>query len=259
MCETIITASKLIGAEEYAQKYLVDMAFEQHLITARQDKCLEFLAMVSPATVVEVGCGPDLLIDRFDLVGSSIRSWLVIEPSFYADMIDEKRASIDKLHLERGYLEERVDAAKAILPEGADCILLSGLLHETTNPHSMLSSAKALLKPGGALFVSVPNAQSFHRLLGVEMGLMRSPTELSERNIELGQPNVFNRETLETIVKEAGFGEVVFSGYMFKPFSNNQMQDVLKIVGDDAVEGLERLGRRFPENAAEIAVFARKD
>lgn len=258
MHDAIATASKLIGAEEYAHKYLVDMAFEQHLITARQDNCLEFLDTFKPTSVVEVGCGPDLLIDRFDFAGSSIENWLVIEPSFYADLIEQKRASIGKLHLERGYLEERVDAAKARMPEGFDAVLLSGLLHETTNPQTMLSAANALLRPGGALLVSVPNALSFHRLLGVEMGLMQSPTQLSERNVELGQPNVFHRETLEEMVVEAGFGELAFSGYMFKPFSNGQMGEVLDIVGKNTIEGLVRLGQRFPENAAEIAVFARK-
>ncbi|OMQ42858.1 methyltransferase domain-containing protein [Ensifer sp. 1H6] len=258
MPDAIATASKLIGAEEYAQKYLIDMAFERHLITARQDNCLEFLGQLAPTSVVEVGCGPDLLINRFDLAGSSIRSWLVIEPSFYADLIEEKRASIDKLELERGYLEERVEAARTRMPEGFDAVLLSGLLHETTNPQTMLSAANALLRRGGSLLVSVPNAMSFHRLLGVEMGLMQSPTQLSERNIELGQPNVFHRETLEKMVIDAGFGELAFSGYMFKPFSNGQMREVLDIVGNNTVEGLIRLGKRFPENAAEIAIFARK-
>lgn len=258
MPDAIATASKLIGAEEYARKYLVDMAFERHLITARQDNCLEFLDTYSPASVVEVGCGPDLLIDRFDFSASSIESWLVIEPSFYADLIEQKRTSLGKLELERGYLEERVEAARARRPGGFDAVLLSGLLHETTNPQTMLSAANALLRPGGALLVSVPNALSFHRLLGVEMGLMQSPTQLSERNVELGQPNVFHRETLEKMVVEAGFGELSFSGYMFKPFSNGQMGEVLDIVGNDTVEGLVRLGQRFPENAAEIAVFARK-
>lgn len=258
MSEAGSKAAKLIGAEDYAAKYLVDMAFENHLITARQDRCLEFLAAHRPSRVLEVGCGPDLLIDRFDLPASAIDMWMVVEPSFYADEIEARLADCGKLALTRGYMEDRIAPLRAAAPQGYDAVMLSGLLHETTNPATMLSAAHDLLKTGGHLFVSVPNARSFHRLLAVDMGLMASETQLSARNIELGQPVVYQRDTLEALVHEAGFEALEFSGYMFKPFSNGQMGGVIDAIGTDIVDGLNKLGKRFPDNAAEIAVVARR-
>ncbi|MFM7350212.1 MAG: class I SAM-dependent methyltransferase [Erythrobacter sp.] len=251
-------ANKLIAAEDYARTYLVDMAFEEHLITARQDRCLEFLDACQPRSMLEVGCGPDLLIDRFDLAGSAIAQWMVVEPSFYADTIAARMAGCDKIGLCRGYLEERIDVLLEACPGGYDAVLLSGLLHETANPAFMLEATFTLMRPGGHLFVSVPNAHSFHRLLGLELGMMQAPTELSERNVALGQPVVFHRQSLEALVEASGFANCQFSGYMLKPFSNAQMGSVIESIGSDVVEGLNRLGRRFPEQAAEIAVTARK-
>lgn len=262
MFESPNLASKLIGAEDYARRYLVDMAFEDHLIRARQDECLAFLADYRPDSVLEVGCGPDLLIDRFDLEGSAIRRWMVVEPSFYADAIGARMAGSaalgGKLGLTRGYLEDRVDALLADQPEGFGAVMLSGLLHETADPAAMLAAAFRLTRNGGRLFVSVPNAHSFHRLLGVEMGLMAATTQLSPRNIELGQPVVFHRDTLERLVGDAGFVPGRFSGYMFKPFANGQMAAVVALIGAEVVDGLDRLGKAFPDHAAEIALVARK-
>lgn len=258
MSQASSVASKLIEAEDYARTYLADMAFEEHLIIARQNHCLEFLDACQPESVLEVGCGPALLIDRFDLAGSAIARWMVVEPSSYADGIAERMASCDKIGLSRGYLEERIDVLLEACPDGYDAVLLSGLLHETANPAVMLDAAFTVLRPGGHLFVSVPNAHSFHRLLAVEMGMMQAPTELSERNVALGQPVVFHRRTLEALVEASGFAKSRFSGYMFKPFSNAQMGSILETIGSEVVEGLDRLGGRFPEQAAEIAVVARK-
>lgn len=251
-------AAKLIDAEDYAQTYLVDMEFERHLIAARQDRCLAFLEAHRPGRVLEVGCGPDLLIDRFDLPASGIAQWMVVEPSFYADAIAARLAECSALGLTRGYLEDRIVPLSAAAPDGYDAVLLSGLLHETSNPAAMLSAAYGLLKAGGHVFVSVPNARSFHRLLGVEMGLMAAATHLSARNVALGQPVVYHRETLETAVREAGFEGLEFSGYMFKPFNNDQMAHVVALLGADIVEGLNRLGTAFPDHSAEIAVVAWK-
>ncbi|MET0364785.1 MAG: class I SAM-dependent methyltransferase [Sphingobium sp.] len=258
MTDAATTAAKLMGADDYAATYLIDMDFERHLIAARQDRCLAFLAACQPETLLEVGCGPDLLVDRLDLAASSIVQWMVVEPSFYADRIAQRMADCPKLRLTRGYLEDRVDALLDVAPGRYDAVLLSGLLHETANPQAMLSAAHALLAPGGHLFVSVPNALSFHRLLGVEMGLLQSPAGLSARNVELGQPLVFDRQALEEMVEKAGFEDLHFSGYMFKPFANDQMARVITMIGDDVVGGLNRLGAAFPEHAAEIAVIARK-
>jgi SAM-dependent methyltransferase len=258
MHDAASNASKLIGAEDYAQKYLAGMDFEPHLIVGRQERCLEFLAEHRPGTVLEVGCGPDLLIDRFDLPASSIRKWVVVEPSSYADPIEQRIATCDKLALIRGYLEDQIEALLAQAPGGFDAILLSGLLHETVHPETMLGGAHALLREGGLLFVSVPNAKSFHRLLAVEMGLMQSADQLSERNVELGQPVVYSRETLVPLIEAAGFRDPHFSGYMFKPFSNGQMAQVIDALGVSLADGLNKLGKLFPDNAAEIAVVARK-
>src|SRR5205814_1461860 len=103
---------------------------------------------------------------------------------------------------------------------------------------------------------SVPNALSFHRLLAVKMGLIDSPDALSERNKELGQPIVFDPDSLGALLSNAGLTNIEPTGYMFKPFTNAQMARIEQILGDAVIAGLEKLGRDFPRNAAEICMTA---
>jgi SAM-dependent methyltransferase len=137
-------------------------------------------------------------------------------------------------------------------------LIVSGVIHETGEPEALLRAGLRWLKPGGHLLVSVPNALSFHRLLAVEMGLMDKPEVLSERNRLLGQPRVYRPMDLREQVMALGLDEVALDGYLFKPFTHGQMAPLLPSLGERGVQGLIELGRRFPMQAAEIALLARK-
>ena len=252
-------AGKTMAAEKYAEKYLEEMEFERHLIDARQRCCLDFLGDASCRTVLEVGCGPHLLLDRISLEEAGIERWVIVEPStLYADVAKERFGSMRQLDVVTGYLEATVSELASFAPQGYDAVLLSGLLHETTEPQGLLEAAVGLTRSGGSLLVNVPNARSMHRLLAVELGLIDRPDALSQRNQELGQSFVYDRESLVELVERVGLVEPQFSGYMLKLFTNDQMRQVIELLGERLVEGLIRIGQRFPEQAAEIAISARK-
>jgi SAM-dependent methyltransferase len=258
MEESKTMASKLIDAEEYAGKYTENMAFERNLIMARHNECLRFIRDQKPISLVEVGCGPNLLLRQFNIEETKIQKWVVVEPSSYADAAVALSEESSKIKVVRGYLEEHVTSDQGAILQNCDAILLSGLLHETTNPSVLLDAAYRLLKPGGYALISVPNALSFHRLLAVEMGLISTPFALSARNLALGQPLVYDRKSLENIVQAAGFRNMQFSGYMFKPFTNDQMEVITASGEQQLPDALEQLGRKHPDHAAEIAVVAQK-
>ncbi|MFD2453217.1 hypothetical protein [Ideonella paludis] len=106
--------------------------------------------------------------------------------------------------------------------------------------------------------ISVPNAHSFHRLLAVEMGLAEAPEALSERNLRLGQPRVFRPQDLRELAETQGLITLALEGYLFKPFTHPQMAAVTSGWNARQIQGLIELGRRFPEQAAEMALLARK-
>lgn len=252
---------KPLDADEYAARHDAELDFETVCLQARQQHNLAQVQALQPATVLEVGCGPELLSLQAFAQPNRIARWVAVEPAQrWADAAREVAAGEPRLAVVHDYIE-RADAALAELwPRGpaADLVIVSGVIHETAEPEVLLRASLKWLKPGGHLLVSVPNALSFHRLLAVQMGLMDAPEVLSERNRLLGQPRVYRPQDLRDTVTALGLTEVALDGYLFKPFTHSQMALLLPSLGERGVQGLIELGRQFPQQAAEIALLARR-
>ena len=255
---------KTYDPEKYAANYANDLSYEQHLIEARHECCKRFLADKTPETVLEVGCGPSLLLDRMGPEFDFIRNWHLVEPSTtYAtparDRFAEGTPFGAGFTATIGYLEEE---AGRITDDGRiafDAVVLSGLIHETTDPERMLSTARQMLKPGGWVYVLVPNGLSMHRLLAQHMGLINDPSAITDRNVLLGQSIVYTPDSLKALIDRDGrFENYEFSGHTLKLFTNPQMAEILARFGDALAPALDRLGRDFPENAAEFAWVAQR-
>jgi SAM-dependent methyltransferase len=256
---TNIRSGKVYDAEQYAQNYVSGYGFERYMTRARQNCCLRFIENSRPRTVLEVGCGPELLFGRTGDAGGALETWVTVEPSqTYGQHAAEAFADDRRFSLVPGYLEEAVEELRRHAPDGFDVVLLSGLVHETTEPEKLLLAARELLADQGVALVIVPNEQSMHRLLAVEMNLVKSAGEITKRNVELGQRIVYSPETLKDLLVRCGYVPVGFEGYMTKFLTNDQMQQVVELFGEAIVDGLEALGRRFPENAAEFGWIVRK-
>ena len=59
--------------------------------------------------------------------------------------------------------------------------------------------------PNTIIHINVPNANSFHRLLAVEMGLIENVFELSKNNVSFQQQNVFDLNKLIELVEKLDF------------------------------------------------------
>jgi SAM-dependent methyltransferase len=250
---------KLLSARSYAEVLSEAEGFEAVCTKARHQMSLKFLQAAQSATILEVGCGPLLLSDLLAARLLGFRRWAVVEPApDYAARSAAATKDDPRFSVVEGYLEACEEQLHTLCPEGYDAVLVAGLVHETTDPLTLLKSAALLLRPGGSLLVSAPNALSFHRLLAVECGLIETPHQLSERDIQLGHPCVFDAASLKELVESAGLTATSSGGYLFKPFTNAQMHSAIKQFGDHLIDGLIGLGMRFPANAAEIYVIAGK-
>ncbi len=182
--------------------------------------------------------------------------WTIVEPE--PDFLAAARASSAPVEVVEGYLEACIGTLQATAPMGYDAVLIAGLLHETASPSALLAAALTLTAPGGLLLASVPNAQSFHRLLAVEAGMIAAPHTLSPRDLALGHAVVFDAAGLLALLTASGLGELTLDGYLFKPFTNTQMELILTGTDPGLIDGLISLGRRFPDQAAEICAIGRK-
>lgn len=137
-----------------------------------------------------------------------------------------------------------------------DTIIMEHILEHLISPYDVLVKVKEWLSDNGVLIVGVPNAKSFHRLAAVKMGLLKSEYELNERDRELGHFRIFDLNSLEKEVLDAGFNINQKGGVFFKPLSNKQIQDSWT---EQMIEAFYLLGKDFQENAAEIFIVASKE
>jgi SAM-dependent methyltransferase len=256
-------AGKLVAREDYRAVYDPLSGFENICSLARQRRNIAFLTQHAPRRILEVGCGAMILARMDGAEALAFDSWTIVEPE--PDFVAAARqatAGDARFRIVPGYLEAVLAGLQQDQPQGFDAVLLSGLLHETGAPAVLLAAAVQALAPGGHLLASVPNAASFHRLLAVEAGLIPAPQTLSPRDKALGHPVVFDARGLGALMASAGLTELTLDGYLFKPFTHAQMELVLQAESpalvDCLVDGLISLGRKFPDQAAEICVTGRK-
>jgi 2-polyprenyl-3-methyl-5-hydroxy-6-metoxy-1,4-benzoquinol methylase len=244
----------------YQESYINDYGFESVMVDARQKIVLEMLANAQHSLVIEVGCGANLLFSRAVERNIQFDRWIIVEPGakFYENAAKAAEGH-ERLQVVHRFFEDSVSEVQALSQIGADVILCSSLLHEVPNPKLLLEEAKKLLSPEGILHVNVPNVTSFHRRLAQAMGFIKDLAEMSERNKALSQHRFFDESTLREFVIEAGFSITHFGGYMIKPFTHKQMEEINPILSDEILGGLWEMGREFPALASEIYVNARVD
>jgi SAM-dependent methyltransferase len=241
--------------KEYEKQYMRDYGFEKVMVWARQKYVETLFRRLQPATVMEIGCGFDQLFTHVADV-SSIRKWTIVEPAdFFSAAAREKLKDDKRVEVIQGFVENVVTDANF---SNVDLCICAGLLHEVEHPDRILQAAKKSLCQDGVLHISVPNAKSFHRMLAVEMGLIPSPYQFSDRNVTLSQYHVFDADSLRLLADKEGLDALEAGGYFIKPFTHSQMEKVIEDVGDGVLEGLWHMGAKYPELASEIYVNARR-
>lgn len=239
----------------YSSNYLDDYGFESVMVTYRRKLLLERLHLHRPQVVLEIGCGTELLYEAWLKEGGLAECWLIVEPA--RQFCEVARASgLPNLHVVGEFFENAIDQVQNITPRQPDVVICSALLHEVLSPSGLLAASKYVMGPDTVLHVNVPNAGSIHRRLARSMGLIADTKAMSERNIALMQPRVYDRLSLRRDLEQAGMRVTEEGGYLVKPFTHAQMEQCVPILGWGVMDGLDSLGRELPELASEIFVEA---
>jgi trans-aconitate methyltransferase len=193
------------------------------------------------SNVVEMGYGDGAwtgqLIEKFG------KSHLV---EISLDLIESAKSLYgDKVSVYHSYFE---DFRPPIL---FDSIICSYVLEHIIDPILVLSRCRSWLKPGGLLFVAVPNATSLHRRLGVVMGMQKDVYQLGDSDISIGHRRIYSAPMLEADLKAAGFRIEIRQPMMCKPLPNS----LLSYLSEDQLKGLFDLGDEIPEDQRGILVY----
>jgi SAM-dependent methyltransferase len=139
--------------------------------------------------------------------------------------------------------------------ETFDVICLGFVLEHVEDPATILRRYHRFLKPGGSIFVTVPNAESMHRRVGHAAGLLPDLFALGEGDRQLGHRQLFSVTSMDRLLDECGFEAVKTEGLFFKPFTTGQIQQL--DLTSEILGGLMTVGLAYPELCCAFMTRAR--
>lgn len=175
------------------------------------------------AGIFAAACDRQVIIDGSSVVIEQFKSY---HPTFKGEIVE---AYFENFHSDTLF----------------DVIIMGFILEHVDDPELILARYRAFLKPGGKLYIAVPNAKSMNRRLGLEMGLIDDIYSLNANDIALGHQRQFCRETLSAAVERTGYRITHEEGIYLKPLPLG----VLKTLDDmDAnLQAMLKVGIDFPD------------
>jgi 2-polyprenyl-3-methyl-5-hydroxy-6-metoxy-1,4-benzoquinol methylase len=212
------------------------------------EKALEF--MKPDGVAMELGCEVGYMSS---LISPNVKTLDIIEGS--ASFIQEaskRNLSNATFH---NMLFEQVDKENHY-----DYIFASHVLEHLQDPHETLKIMYKALKPGGRIFIFVPNATAASRQLAVKMGLYKNIYEMTPNDVRGGHRRVYDIPSISDEVKNAGFDLAAVEGLFFKPFADFQIDDLIKqeFLTKLHLDSLIELGKDYPELCGYIFVCGQK-
>jgi 2-polyprenyl-3-methyl-5-hydroxy-6-metoxy-1,4-benzoquinol methylase len=210
-----------------------------------QEHCCEWLArLIQPKDrVIELGYGEGITLARLAPLSESYS--MVEGAASLAALVRERHPAVAVAHsLFEDYFPE--------VP--CDKLLALHVLEHVDDPVALARHLRSWLRPEGEMIVVVPNRESLHRQLAVEMGLQPALDTLSARDSLVGHQRVYDLLTLEQHLREAGFEPFERRGFFLKTLPNGMMLDH----SPELIRAMNTVGDALPARLmANIAVRAR--
>ena len=164
--------------------------------------------------LLNMGLGNAIIAKKLD---SIVKEQIVIEGS--DEILKKFKFKSKNTNFVKSFFED-YDADKKF-----DIILANHVLEHVENPVAVLINMKNFLNKSGIIFITVPNANSIHRLIGVEMSLLENKYQLNTSDIKGGHQRVYDFKSLTDDIKKAGLTIKDSGGYNLKMISLTQMKD----------------------------------
>ena len=164
--------------------------------------------------ILHLGLGNGLMVKRID---EFAKKQIVIEGS--EKLIDGFKDKLLNTEIIHGYFES-FDC-----DETFDLILATHVLEHVDDPILLLTYLSSFLNENGKLLIIVPNAQSLHRRIGVELGIIKTIYELHNGDKEMGHQRIYDIDKLRNDVLETGYKIIREQGYLLKMRSLEQIMN----------------------------------
>lgn len=242
--------------DDYLKNFLA-LPFERILEDFRKRKSIEILNKIKKSEITNIlEIGPGLNALSTEIFPKSKKTML--EPSKNLYHLNASKFESDTTTT---ILPMDLDKfSKSFATEKFDLVILSGVLHEMSNPRKELITIHSCLKTNGKLFIVTPNNQSIHRLLGVFLGILENTSTLTSTEIMLQQQSNYSLDSLQAFLQELDFKIDIALTNFLKPHTHNQMQTWVDegVLTEAKLQNLYDLSELFNPYNSEIFVLARK-
>ena len=157
---------------DYKDQYLLNNPFEPHLVKYRRNNILKYIDNYQSESILEIGCGSQPLFEYLDF----FKKFVVVEPIKKFTDIALGFAKNHKLNNSIKIINQLFEGKTENISD-FDFIVCAGLLHEINDPLELVQALYEVADENSIVHVNVPNAFSFHRLLGVEAGIIKDVKE----------------------------------------------------------------------------------
>lgn len=164
--------------------------------------------------ILQLGLGNGLMVKRID---EFAKKQIVIEGS--KKLINKFKENLSNTEIIHGYFESFK------YNETFDLILVTHVLEHVSNPIFLLIFLKKFLSKNGKLLITVPNARSLHRRIGVELGIIKTIYELHDGDKQMGHQRVYDIGKLKNDIWKADYRITKQQGYLLKLQSLKQIMN----------------------------------
>ena len=155
--------------------------FEDYL---RREK-IKYLDIIAGDTILDIGGGDGSVWDNYPFPGG-VAIHLVEPDDNLAQIAMKKQIYTNRF--------EWLADVKYLMQFNK--VLILGVLEHLDDPYDLLYQ----LSDANYIYITVPNAHSYHRILGVEMGLIPEETHLGPQDIAIGHKRVFTPESFSNLL-----------------------------------------------------------
>lgn len=132
-----------------------------------------------------------------------------------------------------------------ILNERFDVIMMGFVLEHVDDPVAIMTRYRSFLAPGGRLFVTIPNAKSLNRRLGLEMGMIDDIYDLNATDLLLGHKRNYCRNRFAEDALKSGYKVIYEEGIYLKPLPLSVLQSLDNLQGN--LDAMLKVGIEFPD------------
>lgn len=193
--------------------------------------------------VLEVGCADGYMSQKISEICKKI---VIVEPAI------KHCKEVSSLNLKNAeIINDRIENYK--LKENYNVIIMASLLHQVPDPNYILDNIAKTSTKGTIIIATIPNCNSLHRRLGVEMGLMNTTSDISERN-KFFEQKTYDLNSFKNLFLKSNLNIIESFGYLMKLYPS-EISKKLNFT-DLQMTGLINLGKKHPELSSQLYIKA---